>query len=142
MEKQNISRLTVTEMISASRCGIISVGVLLFLLTAFSCSSYDTIDYSPAKVSDASIDTQSVRINGFMISIGDGADTVYSQIGKGGFVRATQDPVDPNSILMVHSYVLEGKTCWLSFCSTNKGYYHVCKISLLTKPLMTGKGIK
>ena len=110
---------------------ILIVGLsILFLI--ISCSSRNPLDDAPSKTTVDSTGLEAVKIKGVMISIGDSADTVYSQIGMGGLTSATNDPADPNNIIIVHSYVTEGNTYRISFCKALKGYYHVCKISLAT----------
>jgi hypothetical protein len=118
----------------------ILIGAVSLLLSFFSCSSQNPVDSSRSRETADSTDIESVKIKGVMISVGDGADTVYSQIGKGILTVATNDPADQNSIIILRSYVSEDKTYRISFCKANKGYYHVCRISLLKLPLKRGVG--
>ena len=75
-----------------------------------------------------------------MISVGDSADTVYSQIGRGILTAATNDPAGQSNIIIFHFYVSEDKTYRISFCKLDKGYYNVCRISLVKLPPKIGIG--
>jgi hypothetical protein len=110
---------------------LILVGALSLLLSIISCSSHNPEDEATPKTTVGGNNLQSVKINGVKISVGETADTVYSQIGRGILTVATNDPADKNSIIIVHSYLTEGKTYRVSFCKDMKQYYHVCKISLV-----------
>ena len=114
------------------------IGVLSLLLSIISCSSHNPADKSPSKKTMDGADVESVKIKGVMISVGDNADTVNSQIGKGVLIVATNDPADQSSIIIFSTYVTEGKTYRISFCKAGKGYYHVCRISFVELPKKTG----
>lgn len=119
---------------------ILIVGLSILLLI-ISCSSRNPGDDAHSKTTVDSTGLEAFKIKGVMISIGDSADTVYSQIGMGVLTVATNDPADPNNIIIVHSYVTEGNTYRISFCKALKGYYHVCKISLVTLSPSPKKGV-
>ena len=119
----------------------ILIGGLSLLLLIISCSSRNPGDDAPSKTTVDSTGLEAVKIRGVMISVGDSADTVYSQIGMGILTVATNDPADQNNIIIVHSYVTEGNTYRISFCKAMKGYYHVCKISLATLSPSPKKGV-
>ena len=118
----------------------IVIGAIFLLFTIISCSSNNPPDISPSKETADSTDVESVKIKGIMISVGDSADTVYSRIGKGILTAATNDPAGQGSIIIFHSYVSEDKTYRISFCKVDKGYYHVCRISLVKLSPKMGVG--
>lgn len=119
----------------------ILIGGLFLLLFIISCSSHTSGNDAASKTTVDSTNLEAVKIKGITISVGDSADTVNSQIGRGIHTVATNDPTDKDSIIIVHSYVTEGKTYHISFCTALKGYYHVCKISLVKLSEETGVGI-
>src|ERR1700690_1168074 len=112
----------------------IVIGAISLLLSIISCSSNNPADKSPSKETANSTDVETVKIKGVMISVGDSADAVYSQIGRGILTAATNDPAGQSSIMIFHFYVSEAKTYRISFCKLDKGYYHVCRISLVELP--------
>jgi len=118
----------------------IVIGAISLLLSIISCSSNNPPDISPSKETADSTDVESVKIKGVMISVGDSSDTVYSRIGRGILTAATNDPAGQGSITIFHSYVSEDKTYRISFCKVDKGYYHVCRISLVKLPQKIGVG--
>jgi len=116
------------------------IGVISLLLAVISCSSNNPADKSPNKETSDSADFVSVKIKGVKISDGDSAETVYGRIGKGDFTSATNDPSSPGNIIIVHSYVSEDKISRITFCKTDKAYYHVCRISIVKSPGKMGAG--
>ena len=118
----------------------IFIGTLLILVSIISCSSHDPADKSSVKETADSIDVKSVIINGVTISVGDSADAVYIQIGRGLLTVATNDPANQSGILIFRTYVSEDKTYRISFCKSDNGYYQVCRISLLKSPQKTNVG--
>ena len=118
----------------------IVIGAISLLLSIISCSSNNPADKSPSKESADSTDVDSVKIKSVMISVGDSADTVYGHIGRGILTAATNDPAGQGSIIIFDSYVSEDKTYRISFCKADKGYYHVCRISMLKLPQKMGTG--
>jgi hypothetical protein len=118
----------------------IVIGAISLLLSIISCSSNNPADKSPSKETANSTDVETVKIKGVMISVGDSADTVYSQIGRGILTAATNDPAGQGSIMIAHFYASEDKTYRISFCNLDKGYYHVCRISRAELPQKIGVG--
>ncbi len=115
-------------------CGIgclavIVIFAILYMIGSFSSDSQKTKTSTPVVSYAGEVTSLSVR--GKKIKIGDTADQIFSVLKQDDMVNQTisKDPNNPNSLLVIKNFEVEGKTFTIHFIRVeDPGPYKVVKI--------------